>query len=294
MSAAVRPAAVVGQLYERSPSALRLQMEECIRGPLGPGRVPQPSEALLTGLLGLVLPHAGYAYSGPVAATGIAALAGLGRPEVVAILGPNHYGLGAGLALSSAAFWETPLGRSPVDTDLGEALRRRLPRLVPDAAAHRMEHSIEAVLPWLQHLYGTGLPFLPVCLSDQSLETCRKLGAALAEVLRDRRGVVIASSDLSHYFPRDRAEVLDKAAIEAVLSLDPAAVARAAEEVNMCGPGAVMAMLETMRRLGKPRARLLGYATSADTGGDPEGVVGYCSVLVTVEGHHAVPQEIEK
>ena len=229
-----------------------------------------------------MLPHAGYIYSGPIAAKGMAALAARGRPAVVVILGPNHYGVGAEVALSPAEAWETPLGRSFLDSPLAERLRTLFPRLSPSEEAHHQEHSLEVILPFLQHLYGEGLPFLPIALADQSLATCTALGEGLSEALKGLAAAVIASSDLSHYYPQEKAESLDQKAIEAVLTREPEALQREIDvyEVNMCGPGAVMAMLACLKRLGAARATLLGHATSGDTGGGRRRVVGYCAVLV--------------
>src|SRR3990172_137827 len=125
-----RPPAVAGAFYEASGQGLREQLRQCFLHHLGPGNVPVPVDRPLPAGTGLLLPHAGYVYSGPTAARGAAALAALGTPEIAVILGPNHMGIGRAVALSGATAWQTPLGSSPVDAGLRQALARA--GLAPD------------------------------------------------------------------------------------------------------------------------------------------------------------------
>ncbi|MFQ5860663.1 MAG: AmmeMemoRadiSam system protein B [Dehalococcoidia bacterium] len=279
--AGIRKPAVAGQFYAASPEALRRQLLGCYTHPLGPGGPPQVNPATLGTVVGLVVPHAGYTYSGPVAAHAFARLAQRGTPQTVVILGPNHYGLGKPLALSPHGSWETPLGTVEVDGALGEALAFRLPSLASSEAAHRQEHALEVEVPFLQHLYGC-VNILPIAMLDQGVETSVELGRALAKVLSPG-SVVLASTDLSHYYPQGTARELDRRAIEAILSLDPSSLHDVIEKagINMCGPGPVAAMLECLRRLGAGEARLLAYATSGDTSGKLSQVVGYVAVEVS-------------
>jgi AmmeMemoRadiSam system protein B len=158
----------------------------------------------------------------------------------------------------------------------------RLPLLKASDDAHAPEHSMEVMVPFLQHLYGEAISILPIALADQRPGACLALGQALASVLTGKRAAVIASTDLSHYLPHQRAQGVDRHAIEAILSLEPEALAEAVEahDITMCGPGGVMAMVASLKALGAREARLLGYATSGDTGGDYTAVVGYCAVQV--------------
>lgn len=273
---------MAGYFYPASPEALRREVERCFLHPLGPGSVPRVGEVPLPGPVGLVVPHAGYRYSGPVAARGLSALAPLGRPGAFVILGPNHYGAGPGLALSPASAWETPLGTVPLDRGLAEGLLQAVPGLAYSEPAHRQEHSVEVQVPLLQFLYGAGITILPLVMEDQSLATALRLGEALAGLVRGRGVALLASTDLSHYYPQSQALRRDRLVVEAVLSGDPARVAQAAERVNMCGPGPVMALLACMGALGEVAVREVGYATSGDTGGEADAVVGYLSALVTV------------
>ena len=228
------------------------------------------------------MPHAGYMYSGQVAAHAYAALASLGRPDLAIILGPNHHSLTPPLALSPARAWRTPLGELTVDMDMVRSVESRVPGAVPSEMAHRSEHSIEVQLPFLQHLYGDDVRVVPITVGDQSAGTCLPLGRVLGEMLKDAAAVVLASSDFSHYMPARAAESMDRHALDAILALDPG---RLDEEVrlrrlSMCGWGPIMAMLECMKRLGTTHARLLKYATSGDVSGDYGQVVAYAAVQV--------------
>lgn len=278
----VRPPAVAGQFYARDKDSLVHQIESCYRHPLGPGQFVQPAGHRLKGCCGLVVPHAGYMYSGPVAAHAYAALASLGKPDVAVILGPNHHLLAPPLALSPARAWRTPLGELSVDLDLARLVESRVPGAMPSEMAHRSEHSIEVQLPFLQHLYGDDVRVVPIAIADQSAGTCLSLGGVLGEALRDAAAVVLASSDFSHYIPASKAERMDRHALDAILALDPV---RLDEEVrsrrlSMCGWGPIMAMLECMKGLGAAHARLLKYATSGDVLGDYGEVVAYAAVQV--------------
>jgi len=220
-------------------------------------------------------------YSGPVAARGFAWLAARGRPQVVVAVGPDHRAMARGIALSPAQAWQTPLGTVPLPRDLAQELQEACPLVREEEAPHAQEHSVEVMLPFLQHLYGEGVPpFLPLVMGRQDLEASLSLGRALARVARGRGVALLASTDLSHYFPLERANRLDRLAIDAILSGEPEGLHRAVEEhgINMCGPGPAMAVLEACRSLGLGRMELLGYATSGDVTGDTSWVVGYASL----------------
>ncbi len=277
-----RPPAVAGQFYDADPEDLLRQIEDCYRYPIGPGSLPRVDPKPLAKTLGLVLPHAGYIYSGPIAAHGLSVLADRGTPEVAVIIGPNHWGSGPDIALPQEQRWRTPLGESTVEEGLvGKALEL-IPRARRSLEAHRHEHSIEVEVPFLQHLYGEGLPLLPIAMARQDLETSLELGRGLSRVLEGRRGVVVASSDLSHYYPQQMANSLDRMLLDAILTMSPSDIAKAVTEhgLSICGPGPVMAMLEACRLLGAREARLLAYGTSGDISGDYGSVVGYAAILV--------------
>ena len=285
----MRYPAVAGGFYERSRDALVRQIKECYTHPLGPGRVPEVRKGERR-LVGLVVPHAGYMYSGPVAAHSYAALAADGWPRSFVILGPNHHGQGAPLALTKHD-WQTPLGSATVDVDLHAALSK--PPLEEDILAHRDEHSIEVQLPFLQCL-SEAVSFVPICMAFQEYEVAAEVGELVADAVKGRDAVLIASSDFTHVGPQyvqlpprgmsapDFAKEQDSKAIEMILALDAkrfaAKVAQA--EISMCGYGPVAAMLTAAKRLGADRVKLLKYATSSDVSRDSRMAVGYGAIAV--------------
>lgn len=278
----VRMPAVAGTFYPDHPSVLREQITALFRHPLGPGHVPVVNPAGPRQLLGLVSPHAGYTYSGAVAAHAYAALAADGRPDVVVIVGPNHYGLGPAVSISLAEGWQTPLGTLPVAREVAEALAAVLPWPTVGEVAHLREHSIEVQLPFLQFLYGDSVPLVAVSLADQGPEVVRELGRALAEVLDGRNAVLIASTDLTHYQPHEIAVSQDRLALAAILRCDVDQLLEVAlRRGTVCGPGAVAATLVACRALGAVRASLLKHATSGEAGGDTRHVVGYAALSLS-------------
>ncbi|MBI2166572.1 MAG: AmmeMemoRadiSam system protein B [Chloroflexi bacterium] len=285
-ASSVRDPAVAGAFYPASSVELLQQIEHCYLEARGPGAVPSVRDAPLDGVVGLILPHAGYAYSGAIAAHGMAALARLGRPERIVILGPNHYGVGPGLALPQEGAWWTPLGHAPVDGRLVEGLLKAWPILSPSSAAHRYEHSMEVMLPFLIHLLGSSPPFVAIAMADQSLETSLSLGEVLAATVSKGSVLVIASTDLSHYYPQDIAQEKDGQAIEAIIRGSPQGVNEVVEGqgVNMCGPGPVMALLAYMGRIGLSKIDLLAHGTSGDASEDYSRVVGYAALLLQSKG----------
>jgi len=282
MEKMVRPPAVAGTFYEGTKKALLKQIEDCYTHPLGPGRLPTLSSKKEGKIMGLVSPHAGYLYSGPVAAWGFYQTVGQEIPEVVVILGPNHRGFGAGVAIAGKGWWQTPLGESQIEEELAEKITELSPFVREDEKAHQREHSLEVQVPFLQYSYGERFKIVPICMMQQDQSTSQKVGETLSEVLKGKNSLIIASTDFTHYQPKDIAKRQDKKALEAILSLSPKDLTRAVSRyrISMCGPGPVMAMLTATSLLGAKKATLLKYATSGDITGDYEAVVGYASVIV--------------
>ena len=279
----VRGPAVAGAFYAGTKEALRRQIEWCFRHELGPGEVPEPREGPLEDLLALVCPHAGYMYSGPVAAHAYARLARAGRPDIIVILGPNHTGYGSSVAISTSKAWRTPLGDVEVDTELAEAIGKKAEIATLDDEAHVFEHSIEVQLPFLQFLYGRGFRIVPICMMFQDLKTSTELGEAIASEIEGLNAMLIASTDLTHYEPHEVAVRKDAEVIRAIEALDVSALYRAVEElpVSMCGYGPVATVITASLRLGAKKGELLKYATSGDITGDRRAVVGYVSMAIT-------------
>jgi hypothetical protein len=277
----VRQPTVAGQFYAADPDILRGQIEDAFAHEVGPGPVPTIGSGPRD-LLGIVSPHAGYPYSGPIAAHGVAAVAEDGAPETVIALGPNHNGLGAPVAFSGADRWKSPLGDLEVDDELTDAILAADGVGEIDDAAHRDEHSLEVQFPLLQYALETDFRIVPICMSRQDAGTSERLGTAIATAVEDldRDALVVASTDLTHYEPRETAEERDRTAIDRMTAFDPEGVVEIATVggVSMCGYGPVAATLVATRNLGASEATLFQYATSGDVAGPQQEVVGYGSI----------------
>lgn len=282
MDPQVRMPVVAGQFYEANPVALERQIQECYLHRLGPGRLPELAPHGPRRIVGLVSPHAGYVFSGPVAAHGFAALAADGEPEVVVVVGLNHGRMGLHPAVQTAGAWRTPLGDVPIASDVAQLIAAALPDFETSPAAFRGEHSLEVQLPFLQYLYEQDLRFVPVMMADQDLRAAETVGAALATALQGRDAVIVASTDMTHYESPQTALRQDQLLIERIEALDPAGLIRTRQVhgISMCGVGPVAAMLFAARALGATGARMLAYATSGDVMPSYE-VVGYLSAVVT-------------
>jgi len=277
----VRKPAVAGSFYEASRERLKEQIERCFLHKLGPGKLPQLSSAIGRRVVALVCPHAGYMYSGPLAARSYGRLAEHGKVESFIILGPNHTGLGSAVSMYAEGAWETPLGEAEIDSELAAEIKRNCGMIDAEEEAHRYEHSIEVQIPFLQYVQGH-VKFVPICMMLQDLVTSVEVGESVAKVVKGRNVVILASTDMSHYEPHDRTIAKDKFAIDAILRLDEKSLQEVVEKrsITMCGYGPVTAALRAAKALGASKASLLGYGTSGDTSGDYGSVVGYLSVEI--------------
>lgn len=275
-----RSPAVAGQFYAGGKAALEEQIESAFEHPVGPGSVPTGGTGAKQPV-GLVSPHAGYPFSGPVAAHGFARLAASGRPDVVIIVGPNHGRRGRSLAISGAEAWETPLGTVPVHDELRETLASK-DGLEIDETTHAGEHSLEVQVPFLQYLYEDPVPIVPIVMSRQDQTRVDQLSSALVDSVPDWSDVVlVASTDLTHYEPAERAERNDEPIRAAIESVDPAAILDAKRGGHsMCGPGPTAVALQVARDQQVEQGTVLSYATSGDTAGDTDSVVGYVSAVL--------------
>jgi len=276
-----RRPAVAGAFYEGDANSLEEQIEWCYTNPHGPGKVSL-AKAGKRSLVGLVSPHAGYMYSGPVAAHGFAYMARDGKPESVIILGPNHTGTGSGVSIMISGKWLTPLGEVEVDEPLANAIKEARDLIDVDAIAHAHEHSLEVQLPFLQHLFNGQFGIVPMCMMMQDEGTSEKVGHAIAEASTKKDVVIIASTDFTHYEPQQSAVTKDRKAIDKILALDWRGLLRVVrdEDISMCGYGPVAAMLCAAKAIGAKKANLLKYATSGDIAGPMSQVVGYSSIAV--------------
>lgn len=233
--------------------------------------------------LGLIAPHAGYVYSGAVAGAGYKELAARGMPEWAIVMGSNHTGMGQPISIATDGEWKTPLGTSQIAPGIAQRLVAGGARVAPEAFSR--EHSIEVQLPFLQHMFGTDLPFVPICVMFPRLTDVIALGAAIADIAGESPGVVIASSDFTHYQPDEVARQIDLEAIDLILALDVEGFYHKliAERLTICGGGAIAAVMSCARTLGW-KSKLITYATSGDVTGDRAAVVGYAAISF-IGGH---------
>lgn len=275
-----RRPAVAGAFYAGSRESLLKQIRECFTSRAGPGSLPTAkwSERKVPAIIS---PHAGYMYSGPVAAYAYGSLPSYSKPESVIIFGPNHYGIGTAVSIYPEGVWLTPLGEVPIDKNLVNELAAQSEIFFLDEVSHSREHSIEVQLPFLQFVYES-FRFVPICINDQSLETCVRIGRDVAEVVDGRNILMIASTDFTHYEPHEQVLRKDRKALEKIVELDVEGLYATIEKygITMCGYGAVAALLTAAKLLGAREVRVLKQATSGDTSGDYDSVVGYASCLI--------------
>jgi len=273
----VRKAVVSGTFYADTPEELREQIEWCYKHELGPGVVPQVNKAGSREIVALVVPHAGYIYSGPVAAHAYKELAEDGVFDTAVILGPNHTGYGSPVSVWTENSWVTPLGKMEINQEFARGVLGGI--IEADETAHIYEHSIEVQLPWLQHLYGE-LKIVPIAMLAQDMETAREVGKAISKA--GDNAIIIASSDFTHYEPHSIAAEKDKSMIEAIVNLDEEMLYEQRRLLNctMCGYGPVASAIVAAKEMKAKTANLLKYATSGDTTGDFSRVVGYGSIVI--------------
>jgi AmmeMemoRadiSam system protein B len=280
----IRHPSVAGSWYAGTPNRLREQIEELFTHRLGPGSLPKTVKEGPRNIVGLVVPHAGYMASGPVAAHAYHSLAEDGKPDVIVIFGPNHTGHGSALAVMNEGAWRTPLGDVEIDSETADQILKASRIVDVDSMAHAYEHSIELQLPFLQYLYGSDFKFVPICFGIQDLVSSREVGKAVAEALKGKNALVIASSDMTHDEPQEIAERKDGLAIEAALKMDEKLYYSTVESyaITTCGYGPVIAAITAAKELGAKKARLLCYKTSGDIFGDYSSrIVGYASIAFT-------------
>jgi AmmeMemoRadiSam system protein B len=281
----IRRPCQAGAFYEGTAESLKRQIEDCFLHELGPGKIPEVAKAGPRKVVGLVCPHAGYMFSGPVAAHAYYKLALDGKPDIVVIFGPNHTGYGSALAVMDEGVWRTPLGDVEVDGETANQIVRESRIVDVDDSAHRLEHSIEVQLPFLQYLYGSQFKIVPISFqwTMQDARSTKEVGQAVAKVLAEKNAVIIASSDMTHYEPRERATKNDRLALEAVEAMDEAKFYSVIEthRVSACGYGPIAALITASKILGAKEAKLLCYKTSGDIIGDYSSVVGYAAVCFT-------------
>jgi len=287
----VRQAAVAGGFYPADASALSAMMDDMLAH-ASPPPISDP-------ILAVVAPHAGYPFSGPVAAYTYAALKGRKFSRVV-VIAPSHYEAFDFTSVYEGDAYATPLGTVPVDKAFAKQLAKMSPTIRLSSRGHvptpkGAEHALEVELPWLQRVLGD-FELVPVVMGDQSYESSRALGVALAKLIqgKDKDTLIVASSDLSHYHPYDEAVKIDHKTLNALQAWDYFSMSRnfEARVWEACGGAPIVAAMIAAERMGANQALVLKYANSGDTTGDHSRVVGYSAdvFLKTQSGKTVEPQ----
>lgn len=272
----VRPSPIAGRWYEGNPSKLARQIDAYINDSASP---PINGE-----VIALIVPHAGHRYSGKTAGFAFRCIQG-SEADLVAIVSPMHGYHPAPFLTSGHDAYSTPLGTIPVQTsavqEVDEYLQKHLHNgLTP--ILNDSEHSLEILLPFLQRALSNPFLLLPIMVRDNTPQHDKVLGQGLAQILKTRKGILIASTDLSHFYSEKEARVLDQEMLRQIQNLSPEGVL-AAEQAGSgfaCGAPAVAAVLWAAQELGANQVKVLHYSTSAEETGDKESVVGYGAAVV--------------
>lgn len=276
-----RPPAVSGIFYPSNPFELQKSLEQSFLDMnFGPGRMPPSLDRKK--LYGIISPHAGYAYSGSVAANGYYQVSNMNY-ETVIMTGPNHYGIGSGVATMRQSLWKTPLGDVEVNTDFADTISKNTV-IDMDDFSHIRDHCLEVQLPFLQCIRKDDtFRIVPIIMNLQDIETAKDVGRTIAQAITSAstKALLIASSDFTHYEPNEEAHRKDLELIDTILSLDVSSFYAVLErlDISACGYGAIAAIMIAVKELGASKAELLRYATSGDTTGDKSSVVGYASIV---------------
>lgn len=266
----IRRPVVNGTFYPDDKNSIREFLSAAV-----PGKQPKKTAR------GLILPHAGYVYSGKVAA--VTASRVIATPTIV-ILGPNHTGTGKTFSAYSRGTWITPLGEVAVNQELAAAVLSQEGPISEDATAHAFEHSIEVELPVLQYFFEE-FTFLPICCQTASWKEYSRAAHQIYTALKSRKenALIVASSDMTHYEPDAMARKKDRTAIEPILRLDEKGLLETVrkEHLTMCGIAPVSIMLILTKLLGATKAEVALYQTSGDSSGDYSSVVGYLGAIIT-------------
>src|SRR6266498_812897 len=272
----VRPSPIAGQWYEGNPEALAQNVDQYLED----ARLPE----LEGEVMGVIAPHAGLQYSGEVAGYAFSALRGR-HPDLVAVLGPMHRPFAEPLLTTTHTAYSTPLGNVPVDksalNDLDVMLKSELGfGLTP--VRHDQEHSLEIELPFLQRVFQHEWKLLPLMVRALDEKVSEGLGKALATVLRDKNFVLVASTDLSHFYKQDAALTYDRAMLNEIEAFNPVGAfdLERARKGFACGLGAFTAVLWACKKLGAEKVKVLRHATSANVTGDYSSVVGYGAAAI--------------
>jgi len=266
----IREAAVAGQFYPGWPEELKETIEYMTS-----------REKAKIDVVGVISPHAGYIYSGPVAG---AVFSRIKFTDTFILIGPNHRGEGKPFSITTLGRWKTPLGEVGINAELAGAILKASGRLEEDTLAHRNEHCLEVQVPFLQY-FKPAVKIVPILLSIANPDIYKEIGRAIVKGLREtgEDAIIVASSDMTHYEPHEKAKAKDRLAIDAILKLDADELVRliARHDISMCGYAPVISLITATRELGAQKAELIKYQTSGDSSGDYSSVVGYAGISIS-------------
>lgn len=272
----IRKPVVAGQFYPDKKEDLKDMIKYCMEHKYGPGSNPIISNEKI---FGIIVPHAGYVYSGPTACHSYKSIA-FQNPELVIIIGPNHFGVGRDAATMIDAQWQTPLGTVEVDSESAKQIAEISKFIEIDEYSHSQDHSLEVQIPMLQEILSNNFQILPIILRAQDMETAIDVGNTVSEIAKKKNTIIVASSDFTHYEENSFAHHQDKALIEPILEMNIEKFYQVLNErrVTACGYGAMASTMIACKNLGATKGELLSYATSGDVSGDTESVVGYSAI----------------
>jgi AmmeMemoRadiSam system protein B len=267
----IRRPVVAGQFYPGSSQGLKNQIESF----LDKKAIPQEAIACM-------LPHAGYMYSGKVAAQTASRIKVKDR---IILFGPNHTGYGKAFSIMTEGTWQTPLGEIKIDDNLAKQILGHSQYLEQDSLAHLYEHSLEVELPILQY-FKSDFQIVPITFLSDDMDILKEIGKEIAATIKESgqldSTLLVASSDMTHYEPQAEAAKKDNAAIQAILELNEDKLMQRIRSlgISMCGYAPVTVMLSSSKELGAKTAELVKYQTSGDITGDFESVVGYAGIII--------------
>ena len=275
----IRTPAVAGMFYPNEKNKLVKLIEDCFVHILGPEKNFQKNDGKK--IFGVICPHAGFVYSGPIACHSFNSISSE-SPELFIIIGPNHWGIGRSVATMKNCQWETPLGKVEVDSESAEEICQISENIESDYFSHTREHSLEVQIPFLQKIF-TDFKILPISLVNQSKKIAKDVGLSIAKIAKKKNVMIIGSSDFTHYEPNEFAYEQDLALIEPILEMNVDKFYDVLEKrkITACGYGAIASTIIACKELGAKKGELLKYATSGDVTGDKSSVVGYGSIVFT-------------
>lgn len=267
----IRESIAAGQFYPQTEASLRRMLS---------GLIPSCPQEDKQDVIGAILPHAGYIYSGSVEGEVISKIR---LKKTAVILGTNHTGMGEKFSIMAQGSWVSPLGSVEIDTEFAGAILKEGTMLKTDFKAHLNEHSIEVHLPFLQYV-DPAIKIVPIVISQSGLEDYQKIGECIANGYKKigRPALFIASTDMTHYEPKEIAAQKDSLAVNAILELDDEKLFTAvnANNISMCGVAPACVLIALSKILGAKKSGLVKYQTSGDVSGDYSSVVGYAGITI--------------